>query len=66
MARISVHELKAMKRRGEKTEPANPGLVGAFAARAVERAVLRAISEATSLAGIPSARDWLAAPSGRR
>ena len=51
---------------GEKAEPVNPGLVGAFAARAVERAVLRAISEATSLAGIASARDWLAAPSGRR
>jgi L-aminopeptidase/D-esterase-like protein len=32
--------------------------LGALAARAVERAILRAVSEATGLAGVPSARDW--------
>ncbi|MGD0766475.1 MAG: P1 family peptidase [Dehalococcoidia bacterium] len=51
---------------GDRAEPVNPGLIGAFAARAVERAVLRAVSEATSLAGIPSVRDWLATPRRRQ
>jgi L-aminopeptidase/D-esterase-like protein len=32
--------------------------LGALAARAVERAILRAISDATGLAGVPSAREW--------
>ena len=32
--------------------------LGALAARAVERAVLRAVSEATGLAGVPSATEW--------
>jgi L-aminopeptidase/D-esterase-like protein len=32
--------------------------LGALAARAVERAVLRAVREATSLGGVPSAREW--------
>jgi len=43
---------------GELSEPANHGIVGAFAARAVERAVLAAIREAKGLAGVPSAREW--------
>lgn len=33
--------------------------LGALAARAVERAVLAAVLQATSLAGVPAARDWL-------
>src|SRR3990172_3537109 len=32
--------------------------LGALAARAVERAVLRAVTEATGLAGVPSAAEW--------
>jgi len=36
--------------------------LGALAARAVERAILRAITAATGLAGVPSAREW----AGRR
>lgn len=32
--------------------------IEAFAVRAVERAVLKAVSEATSLADVPSASDW--------
>lgn len=32
--------------------------LGALAARAVERAILRAVTAATGLAGVPSARDW--------
>ena len=32
--------------------------LGALAARAVERAVLRAVMEATGLAGVPSAAEW--------
>ncbi len=32
--------------------------LGALAARAVERAVLRAVREAVSLPGLPAARDW--------
>jgi L-aminopeptidase/D-esterase-like protein len=44
---------------GDVAEQVNPGLVGAFAARAVERAVLRAVREARGLAGVPSAREWL-------
>ena len=34
--------------------------LGALAARAVERAVLRAVNEATGLAGVPSAAEWRA------
>jgi len=34
--------------------------LGALAARAVERAVLRAIAEASGLAGVPSAGEWTA------
>jgi len=43
---------------GEFSEPVNHGIVGAFAARAVERAVLAAIREAKGLAGVPSAGEW--------
>jgi L-aminopeptidase/D-esterase-like protein len=43
---------------GELSEPVNHGIVGAFAARAVERAVLAAIREAKGLAGVPSAGEW--------
>ncbi len=32
--------------------------LGALAARAVERAIVRAVREATGLAGVPSAREW--------
>lgn len=34
--------------------------LGALAARAVERAIVRAVREATGLAGVPSAAEWLA------
>jgi len=40
--------------------PADVLRLGALAARAVERAVLRAVREATGLAGVPSAREWMA------
>jgi L-aminopeptidase/D-esterase-like protein len=40
--------------------PADVLRVGALAARAVGRAVLRAVTEATGLAGVPSAGEWLA------
>lgn len=36
-------------------------VLGALAARAVERAILRAVTAATGLAGVPSAREWTAA-----
>jgi L-aminopeptidase/D-esterase-like protein len=32
--------------------------LGTLAARAVERAIVRAVTEATGLAGVPSAREW--------
>jgi len=44
----------------ERPHPDNLLLIGAFAARAVERAILNAIHCATTLAGIPSASDWVA------
>ncbi len=44
---------------GDVAGQVNAGLIGAFAARAVERAVLRAVREARGLAGVPSAREWL-------
>jgi len=43
---------------GAGERPADVLRLGALAARAVERAILRAISEATGLAGIPSAAEW--------
>ena len=33
--------------------------LGALAARAVERAILRGVTAATGLAGVPSAREWM-------
>ncbi|MGA2284791.1 MAG: P1 family peptidase [Dehalococcoidia bacterium] len=45
---------------GERPEPANALVIGAFAARAVERAIVRAVKAATGLAGVPSAAEWLA------
>ena len=33
--------------------------LGTLAARAVERAIVRAVTEATGLAGMPSAREWM-------
>ena len=35
--------------------------LGTLAARAVERAVVRAVQTATGLAGVPSASEWLSA-----
>jgi len=43
---------------GAKEQPADLLRLGSLAARAVERAILRAVSEATGLAGVPSAREW--------
>ncbi len=48
---------------GELPELGNVLTVGAFAALAVERAIIRAVTLATGLAGVPSAREWLARPS---
>ncbi|MGD0116151.1 MAG: P1 family peptidase [Dehalococcoidia bacterium] len=44
----------------ERPEPANTLVIGAFAACAVERAIVRAVKAATGLAGVPSAAEWLA------
>jgi L-aminopeptidase/D-esterase-like protein len=44
---------------GATGRPADVMRLGSLAARAVERAVLRAVSEATGLAGVPSAAEWL-------
>ncbi len=44
-----------------KGQPLDVLRLGALAARAVERAILRAVSEATGLAGVPSAREWTGA-----
>jgi len=43
---------------GAKEQPPDLLRLGSLAARAVERAILRAVSEATGLAGVPSAREW--------
>jgi L-aminopeptidase/D-esterase-like protein len=43
---------------GAREQPTDVLRLGALAARAVERAILRAVSQATGLAGVPSARDW--------
>ena len=40
--------------------PADVLRLGALAARAVERAILRAVREASGFAGVPSAAEWLA------
>jgi L-aminopeptidase/D-esterase-like protein len=49
----------------ERQEPDNVLAIGAFAAGAVERAIISAVNAATGLAGIPSAREWLAARHAR-
>jgi L-aminopeptidase/D-esterase-like protein len=49
----------------ERSQPDNVLAIGAFAAVAVERAIIRAVEAATGLAGVPSAREWLAAAGGR-
>jgi L-aminopeptidase/D-esterase-like protein len=43
---------------GDNTAPADVLQLGALAARAVERAALRAVLTATPLAGVPSVGDW--------
>lgn len=43
---------------GDRERPADLLRLGALAARAVERAILRAVGEATGLASVPSAREW--------
>jgi L-aminopeptidase/D-esterase-like protein len=43
---------------GANQQPTDVMWLGALAARAVERAILHAVSEAAGLAGIPSAREW--------
>jgi L-aminopeptidase/D-esterase-like protein len=44
--------------------PADVLQLGALAARAVERAVLRAVRRATGLAGVPSASEWAGGATG--
>jgi L-aminopeptidase/D-esterase-like protein len=44
----------------ERSESDNVLAIGAFAARAVERAIVNAVNAATGLAEVPSAREWLA------
>jgi L-aminopeptidase/D-esterase-like protein len=43
---------------GRNQEPAEVLHLGALAARAVERAILRGVTEATSFGAIPCVRDW--------
>jgi len=43
---------------GAADKPADVLQLGALAARAVERAILRAVTEAHGLAGVPSAAEW--------
>jgi L-aminopeptidase/D-esterase-like protein len=43
---------------GAGERPADVLRLGALAARAVERAILRAVAEAHGLAGVPSAHEW--------
>jgi L-aminopeptidase/D-esterase-like protein len=47
---------------GERREMDNVLTIGAFAAVAVERAIIRAVTLATGLGGVPSAREWLTLP----
>jgi L-aminopeptidase/D-esterase-like protein len=44
----------------ERSEVDNVLTIGAFAAAAADRAIVRAVNAATGLAGVPSAREWLA------
>ena len=43
---------------GAAPAPVDLTTLGALAARAVERAIVRAVTEAKGLAGVPSAREW--------
>lgn len=43
---------------GDNAEATDVMQVGALAARAVERAVVRAVTQATGLADVPSVREW--------
>lgn len=43
---------------GGNPEPTDVLQLGALAARAVERAIVRAVMVATGVAGVPSAREW--------
>jgi L-aminopeptidase/D-esterase-like protein len=43
---------------GRNETPTDLLQLGTLAARAMERAVVRAVKEATGLAGVPSAREW--------
>jgi L-aminopeptidase/D-esterase-like protein len=43
---------------GRSAEASDVLQVGALAARAIERAVLRAVREATGLGGVPGVREW--------
>jgi L-aminopeptidase/D-esterase-like protein len=45
---------------GTNPEPTDLLQLGSLAARAVERAIVRAVTTATGLAGVPSAREWTA------
>ncbi len=44
---------------GGNDTPTDVLQLGALAARAVERAIVRAVTMATGLAGVPSAREWV-------
>ena len=44
---------------GGNETPTDALQLGALAARAVERAIVRAVTMATGLAGVPSAREWV-------
>ncbi len=43
---------------GASEQPADVMQLGTLAARAVERAILRAVTQAKGLAGVPSASEW--------
>ena len=45
---------------GRNHEPTDLLQLGTLAARAVERAIVRAVTSATGLAGVPSAGEWMA------
>ena len=45
---------------GRNPEPTDLLQLGTLAARAVERAIVRAVTTATGLAGLPSAGEWIA------
>lgn len=51
---------------GRNETPADVLQLGALAARAAERAILRAVTQATSLADAPSVREWMGQEAGGR